>query len=382
MILNFKSAFLLAALLVCKNKVDARGRTLKSHKSKSPKSPKSPPKGPENEQDLQLPCMKVVLTGTMGGPGIFDGLAGSGTLVTFGTEGSGCSDGARLQFDIGRGTTIRLSQLGLQPTSDIDAIFLTHIHSDHVDDLSNFMQYKWHFFGPPIDIVCSEDTIVGDRVMSCTNLVANIDAAFKASGEIDQRLAENGNRNPGGPSALANVNAFPLIEEISTVWQKSTDIGEVTVEAIRINHVGGSAAYRVTTPAGSVVISGDAANDASTDTRPHSTSDNVEMLARGSDVLVHAAIHPVMRPDGGSGFPPLFYNRQSTAPDIGSMAERAGVSNVMLSHLIPSINNPVHVKWAIPDGPVSAENYEEAVISGGYTGIVHVGGDLTSLKIP
>ena len=101
------------------------------------------------------------------------------------------------------------------------------------------MQYKWNFFGPPIDNVCSEDTMGGDRVMSCTNLIATIDAAFKASGEIDQRLAENGNRNPGGPSALANVNKFPLIEEVYTVWQKSTDIGEVTVEAIRINHVGG-----------------------------------------------------------------------------------------------------------------------------------------------
>ena len=372
--MNFKTTALFAALILCASpvcilKVDARERTLKTKSKKDP----------------QDPCMKVTLTGTMGGPGIFDGLAGPGTLVTFGTEGNGCSD-VRLQFDIGRGTTLRLSQLGLQPTDDIDAIFLTHIHSDHVDDLSNFMQYKWHFFGPPIDIVCSEDTIVatiaGSRTMSCTNLAANVDAAFKASGEIDQRLAENSNRNAGGPSALANVTTFALIEEAATVWETSTDSGDITVEAIRVNHVGGSAAYRVNTPAGIVVISGDAASDESVDTRPYSTSDNVAKIASGADLIVHAAVHPAMRPGDGSGFPPAFYVRQSTAPDIGAMAERAGVPNVMLNHLIPSIKNPVHVKWTVPGGPLSAKDYEDAVMSGGYTGKVHVGGDLTSIKLP
>ena len=95
--MNFKTTALFAALILCASpvcilKVDAREQTLKTKSKKDP----------------QDPCMKVTLTGTMGGPGIFDGLAGPGTLVTFGTEGNGCSD-VRLQFDIGRGTTLRLS---------------------------------------------------------------------------------------------------------------------------------------------------------------------------------------------------------------------------------------------------------------------------------
>ena len=39
--------------------------------------------------------------------------------------------GQRLLFDVGRGATQRLVQLGI-PLRDIDAVFLTHFHSDHV----------------------------------------------------------------------------------------------------------------------------------------------------------------------------------------------------------------------------------------------------------
>ncbi len=37
-------------------------------------------------------------------------------------------------FDAGRGCTIRLSQVGV-PLGKVDATFLTHFHSDHVNGL-------------------------------------------------------------------------------------------------------------------------------------------------------------------------------------------------------------------------------------------------------
>jgi ribonuclease Z len=57
------------------------------------------------------PCLIVTLTGTQGGPQSFNGLAGAGTLVRYGDDANGCG-AVKLQFDAGRGTTMRLSELG------------------------------------------------------------------------------------------------------------------------------------------------------------------------------------------------------------------------------------------------------------------------------
>jgi hypothetical protein len=58
----------------------------------------------------------------------------------------------------------------------------------------------------------------------------------------------------------------------------------------------------VDAPAGSVVIGGDASNDALAPPRAHSTSDQVERLAKGADIVVHSTMHPILGPDQGSGF--------------------------------------------------------------------------------
>src|ERR1700739_4058951 len=63
---------------------------------------------------LAAPCLIVTLTGTQGGPQSFNGLAGAGTLVRYGDDSNECG-ALKLQFDAGRGTTMRLSKLGVGP---------------------------------------------------------------------------------------------------------------------------------------------------------------------------------------------------------------------------------------------------------------------------
>jgi ribonuclease Z len=280
------------------------------------------------------PCLEVTLTGTQGGPPVFQGQAGSGTLVRYGDEANNCSD-VLLQFDAGRGTTQQLSKLKV-PVGKLDAVFLTHIHSDHTDGLADMMQLRRHFNsgGPKVDLVCNSD-VVAPRgyTMSCARLAESIGDTMIAAGEMAQRLAENPKRLPGGPADLFKVRAFEGSEEIQTVWQQ----GDVKVTAIASRHIAGHVSFRVDTPAGSVVIGGDAGNDAAKPPRASSTSAQVETLSQGADIVVHSVIHPVMGPDGTSGFPLPIYFRQSTATDLGSMAKRAGVSNLMLTHLIPPI---------------------------------------------
>ena len=112
------------------------------------------------------------------------------------------------------------------------------------------------------------------------------------------------------------------------------------VSAIRSTHIPGHASYRVDTPAGSVVIGGDAGNDTFAPPRPSSTSAQVETLAKGADIIVHSTIHPVMGPDRDSGMPPPIFHRQSSATDLGAMAQRTGAKHLVLTHLIPPPGAP------------------------------------------
>lgn len=334
------------------------------------------------QQETADVCLEITLTGTQGGPPAVNGLAGAGTLVSYGKLSNQCRD-VLLQFDAGRGTTERLSQLGLTP-NDLDAVFITHIHSDHTEGLAGLLQLRWHFFGTELDIVCSADVVATqpppERTMSCRKLVEHTADAFLHSGEIAQRYAENNKRHPDGPRGIALVREvrLPLPTEPGTVvWQS----GEVVVSAIGTVHIAGSLAYRVDTPAGSVVIGGDAGNSRSAPPRQSSTSETVELLAEGADVLVHSVIHPVFAPDAGSEFPALVYYRQSGARDLGALAERAGVRHLMLTHTIPSLGADAHGPYEVPGGALAAKDFEAAVLDSGFEGQIHVGTDLLRLRL-
>lgn len=329
-------------------------------------------------------CMEVILTGTMGGPPLYNGLAGPGTLITYGSVENDCRD-TLLQFDAGRGTSTQLSKLGLEP-GDINAVFFTHMHNDHTEDLSVFLFHRWLYSpGNNVDVVCSEDTTVqgpaniGTYTISCRNYVDHIGDAFIASGEVQQRLIELSNppRDPRGPAGMANVITFgPSPAEAIAVW--TSNDGLVTVKYITSNHIGGHASYLIETPADSAVIGGDSSNDITDPTlRSTSTSAQVELIANGVDVLVQSSLHPVLAvPE--STFPSLLYNRQSNLPDIAAMAERAGVKTLMLTHLAPPIGSPKQGRFHVVGGPLEKDDYLMAAKDGGYTGDIVVGTDLAT----
>jgi ribonuclease Z len=328
-------------------------------------------------------CLEVVLTGTQGGPPAVNGLAGAGTLVRYGSSDSHCND-VVLQFDAGRGTTERLSQLGISP-NNLDAVFLTHLHSDHTEGLIGLLQLRWHFMGGPVDVVCSDDAAASkpppDRVMSCRGYTEHIGDAFVYAGEVAQRHAENRKRDSAGPASLVRLRAveLPLPTEPGTiVWES----GDVKVSAVGTTHIAGSLAYRVDTPAGSVVIGGDAGSSVPAPPRASSTSEAVEALAAGADILVHSVIHPVFAPGAGSTFPPPVYLRQSNVADLAALAERAGVRHLLLTHLIPALDSPSHGPFLIPGGPLQADDFEVPVRDSGYEGRIYVGHDLLSIRIP
>jgi ribonuclease Z len=323
------------------------------------------------------PCLIVTLTGTQAGPSVFNGQAGAGTLVRYGDDGNNCG-AVKLQFDTGRGTNMRLSQIDVNPVQ-LNAIFFTHMHGDHTEGLADIMMLRWYLKGPKIDIVCSSDAAsVRGGTNSCRKYVTHIADAFLESGEIAERRSEDNARLAGGPADLTNVITFEAKDEPQGVWS----FGDVKVSAIRSTHTAGHASYRVDTPAGSVVIGGDAGNDVLAPPRTASTSAQVERLAKGVDVIVHSTTHPVLGPDRGSGFPPFAFYRQSSTTDLGAMAKRVGAKYLMLTHLAPSLGAVRHNRWNVPGGPLTEADYRKAVEAGGFTGTTIVGTDLASLRLP
>lgn len=337
--------------------------------------------GSNRISEAEANCLEISLTGTMGGPANYGSLAGSGTLVKYGTVANDCGQ-VHLQFDIGRATSVRLAELGVN-VNDLDAVFITHLHSDHTIGLIDILQTRWHFFGQPVDMVCSGDQTVDGlhtRTMSCREFGNHIADAAIHAGEIAQRSSESNRRSEDGPASIVNFVEVPVplpsLPEV--VWSA----GDVSVSAIGSRHIPGHLSYRVDTPAGSVVIGGDAGNDRSQPPREHSTSVAVELLADGADMLVHSTMHPVFDPKMGSSFPaPLFY-RQSTAPDLAAMARRAGIDHLVMTHLIPVIGAAYHGPYEVPGGALTIADYESAVADSGYGGKVYVGRDLLTIRLP
>jgi ribonuclease Z len=255
------------------------------------------------------------------------------------------------------------------------------MHNDHTEGFADLVQSRWAFHGTgaKIDAVCSSDVVSAQGfTVSCRKFVAHLADAFIQSGEIAQRHSEAKDRTAGGPSELINTITFEATDEPQSVWAA----GDVKVSAIRSTHIPGNVSYRVDTPAGSVVIGGDAVNDVLAPPRNWSTSDQVEKLAKGTDIIVHSAIHPIMGPGKGSGMYPYAYYRQSTAPDLGAMAQRAGAKYLMLTHLIPPIGAHQQYPFKVPDKPLTEADYRKAAQEGGFTGTIIVGTDLASLRLP
>lgn len=272
---------------------------------------------------------RVVLTGT-GVPVPDPERAGAGTLVDL--------DGVRLQVDAGRGTVMRLAG-AMAPPQSLDAVLLTHHHSDHLTGLADLVLTRWVAGAHRTTIVAPE----GPTARFATGLLDQWED------DIAVRVAHAGH---GGPPAV-DVVAFAAPATPAVVWRS----GAVTVTAVTVHHepVLPAVAYRVDGPSGSVVVSGDTAVCA-----------EVETLAAGADVLVHEVrLRAFAEAVVGTHYEAIAAYH-ADAVDLGAAAQRAGVGRLVLTHLIPP---PV-------DGYAP---FVEEVRAGGFTGELVAGPDLTTV---
>ena len=281
----------------------------------------------------------VMITGS-GIPLPSPGRAGAGALVRH--------DDTLIQVDAGPATLFRLTEAGVDITR-LASLVITHHHSDHLMGIPDLVLTRWIRNGerpcPPLPIHCPAGHAVDYVASLFHNLQPDIEARIGLAGFPDR------------PDPT--VHPFEPRESPTAV----ATFGEVLVESVLVEHGGvrPAVAYRFSAPDGVVVVSGD--------TR---ACDAVEDLAAGADILVHEVLSSAKLIE--LGLPRRRVERlgrlHAEAPTLGALAARAGVAQLVLTHLMPA-----------PEGPGDEAALVEAIRSGGYDGSVTVASDLHTAKI-
>jgi len=171
--------------------------------------------------------------------------------------------GQTFLFDAGRGAMQRLAQLRVR-WQDVDALFLTHLHSDHVVGFPDLWLTGW-FVGPGRDRPLQ---VWGPR--GTKRMMSHIEQAFDF--DIRMRLYDD-RAAPDGVVILAeDMNEGVVFDK-----------GGVTITAFEVDHspVRPAFGFRVDHGEHAVVLSGD--------TR---ISENLVRHAQGVDLLVHEVVSP------------------------------------------------------------------------------------------
>ena len=197
---------------------------------------------------------KVTLLGT-GSPNPQPDRFSMSTLVEAG--------GMRLVFDAGRGTSVRLWQLGVS-LGAIDAVFLTHFHSDHTIGLPDLLLTGW--IDTPYGRRKAPLTVIGPA--GTKELTDNLALAYAA--DVRTRIADE-----HLPPAGARFDAREFSGDGKVVFERAG----VEVVAFEVDHgaqIKPAYGYRINYNSRSVVISGDTRR-----------SDNLIKHAGGVDLLIH-----------------------------------------------------------------------------------------------
>jgi len=224
-----------------------------------------------------------------------------------------------LMFDCGPAATHKLVKAGLFPT-EIDYLFFTHHHFDHDIDYPCFLLCRWDqsigkenqlkVFGPTLTEKITEGIIGEDGLFSHD---------WKA--RVNHPLSQKVFVNRGGtlPRPVPSVDAKDI--GVGPVYSGS-DWQVTSANAEHVQPYLDSLAYRVDTPDGSVVFTGD--------TQP---CQSVIDLAKGADMMLCMCWdeQSVMETANEA-------NGQCGTTGAARLAQDAGVKKLVLVHMGPSLS--------------------------------------------
>lgn len=274
--------------------------------------------------------IEITLLGT-GSPMVDPNRAGPSTLVKTGDQ--------VFLVDCGRGVLMRAAAVGVG-AGNLTALLLTHLHSDHITDLSDVITTRWvsTFVPTPLPIIGPPGT------------KAVVEATLAAlAPDISYRIGHH-----------ADITEPPSIQVYEYTEGQVWDAGDVRITAAPTDHrpVEPTLAFRVESDGAAVVLAGD--------TVPCSTLD---ALAQGADALVHTVIRadlveqvPVQRLRD-------ILDYHSSVEQAAATAARAGVGTLVLTHYVPPLVPGQEDQW-------------RALAAKEFSGPVEIGNDLLRVSLP
>ncbi len=241
-------------------------------------------------------------------------------------------------FDAGTGGSRNLGPMGF-PLGRTDQIFLTHLHSDHLDGLGEMLLGTWINGGRSAPTKVS-GPVGTSKVVEGFNMAYQIDSTY--------RTAHHGAdiANPAGFGAVASEIKMP--GKSRGIYEK----GDVKITAFKVSHepISPAFGYRIDYKDRSIAISGDTA-----------PNPNIAASSKGVDVLFHEALNMEMvktlengaTANGAKRLAKIFYDIQDyhTSPvDAAKTANAAGAKDLVLYHIVPMLPSdsliPMFVKGA------------------------------------
>ena len=250
--------------------------------------------------------IELTLLGT-GSPMVDPNRAGPSTLVTAG--------GQTFLVDCGRGVLMRAAAAGTQ-AAGLTAVLLTHLHSDHITDLSDVITTRWvTTIGPnPLPVIGPPGTAA---VIQATLAALAPDISYRIGHHAD--ITEP-------PEVVVHEHTDGV------VWDR--DGVRITVAPTDHRPVEPTIAFRIEHDGASAVLAGDTVPCASLDA-----------LAAGADALVHTAI----RSDIVEQMPAQrirdILDYHSSVQQAAATAARAGVRTLVLTHYVPPLVPGQEDQW-------------------------------------
>lgn len=260
-------------------------------------------------------------------------LCGTGSPMPDPTRAGPCTAviaGDRLfVVDAGEGSSRNLAYMGV-PLGRIEALLLTHFHSDHIDGLGNFMLQRWanHQAQTPMPVYGPTGV---DKVIDGFRAAYTQDFGYRTAHHSPDIMPPGGSGGKGLPFALPAAGQGDQVVVLEDKGLKIT--------AFRVNHapIEPAVGYRFDYKGRSVVISGDTKK-----------AQSVTDAAKGADLLIHEALQPALLKIITREFETRnvanithiltdITNYHTTPEEAAQTASAAGVKQLVFNHIVPPL---------------------------------------------